>query len=316
MALRPRAGDVPPSNPISARLLRGEVIVLDGAMGTELERRGVETPLPLWSARALLDAPSVVQAIHEDYVRAGADVLTTNTFRTTGRAFRVAGVSGHPEEEGERVTRTAVDLARRARAAAGGGREVWIAGAMAPLEDCYRDDLAPPPDVAAREHARQAGLLASAGVDLLLVETMNAIPEAVAAVGAAKGTGLPVFVSFIARNERQIWSGEALDDAVRAVDALAPDAVLVNCLPAGVVEPCLRAMARVTRAPIGAYPNAGRPDFEHGRWHRDEAATPERFASYAPAWLGLGALVVGGCCGTGPGHIRSLRRAVPPVLVE
>lgn len=302
-----------PLDPLRARLVRGETILLDGAMGTELDRRGVATPLPLWSAQALIDAPEVVRAIHEDYLRAGADVITANTFRTTARTMRRAK---RKEEEAVRLTRLAVDLAREARSAVVRGREVWIAGAMAPLEDCYRDDLAPPPDVAAREHARQAGLLASAGVDLLLVETMNAIPEAVAAVGAAKGTGLPVFVSFIARNERQIWSGEALDDAVRAVDALAPDAVLVNCLPAGVVEPCLRAMARVTRAPIGAYPNAGRPDFEHGRWHRDEAATPERFASYAPAWLGLGALVVGGCCGTGPGHIRSLRRAVPPVLVE
>lgn len=303
----------PPLDPLRARLVRGEVVILDGAMGTELDRRGVKTPLPLWSAQALLDAPEVVRAIHEDYLRAGADVITTNTFRTTPRTMRRAG---RKEEEAVRLTRLAVDLARQARSAVVRGREVWIAGALAPLEDCYQPELAPEFDVAAAEHGVQAARLAAAGVDLLLVETMNSITEAVVATRAAVATGLPVFVSFIARSEREIWSGEGLDDAVRAVDDFHPDAILVNCVPAETAERCLETMARETQTPIGCYPNAGHPDFDHGTWRHDDEKTPEWFAAHAMSWLRRGALVVGGCCGTGPGHIRALREVVPPVLVE
>jgi S-methylmethionine-dependent homocysteine/selenocysteine methylase len=240
-------------------------------------------------------------------------VITTNTFRTTARTF---GHDGRSAEEAERLTRLAVELAREARMGAPRGGEVWIAGALGPLEDCYRPDMAPAAAVAATEHRRQAAILAAAGADLLLVETMNAIPEAVEAARAALATGLPVFVSFIARSEREIWSGERLEDAVRAVDALHPDAILVNCVPAELAERCLETMARATRAPIGCYPNAGHPDFDHGTWHHDDERSPEWFASHATAWLRRGALVVGGCCGTGPGHIRALREVVPPVLVE
>jgi len=309
----PGAKPAPPGPSLRARLVRGEVVVLDGAMGTELDRRGVPTPLPLWSAQALLDAPEVVRAIHEDYLRAGADVVTTNTFRTTARTMKRAG---RDVAEGERLTRLALDLAREARSNAGRDRTAWVAGAMAPLEDCYRPDLAPAPAIAAAEHAAQAALLAAAGADLLLVETMNAIPEAVEATRAAVATRLPVFVSFIARSERELWSGEPLDAAVRAVDALRPDAILVNCVPAETAERCLEIMARATRVPIGCYPNAGHPDIDHGTWRHDDDMTPERFAAYAPSWLRRGALIVGGCCGTGPGHVRALRDTVPPVLVE
>jgi S-methylmethionine-dependent homocysteine/selenocysteine methylase len=306
--------DVEPTlDPLRARLVRGEVVVLDGAMGTELARRGVRTPLPLWSAQALLDAPDVVRAIHEDYLRAGADVITTDTFRTTPRTMRRAG---RKEGEAARLTRLAVDLARQARSSVVRGREVWIAGAMAPLEDCYQPELAPEFDVAAVEHEAQAKGLAAAGVDLVLVETMNSITEAVVATRAAVATGLPVFVSFLARSEHEIWSGEGLDDAVRAVDDFHPDAILVNCVPAEMAERCLETMARQTRTPIGCYPNAGEPDFQKGTWRHDDERSPEWFAAQAMTWVRRGAMVVGGCCGTGPDHIRALRETVPPVLLE
>ena len=302
-----------PLDPLRSRLVRGETILLDGAMGTELARRGVKTPLPLWSAQALIGAPEVVRAIHEDYLRAGADVITTNTFRTTPRTMRRAG---RKEEEAVRLTRLAVDLAKEARSSVVRGREVWIAGALAPLEDCYQPELAPEFDVAAVEHEAQAGRLVAAGVDLLLVETMNSITEAVVATRAAVATGLPVFVSFIARSEREIWSGEGLDDAVRAVDDFHPDAILVNCLPAETAERCLEVMAGETRTPIGCYPNAGHPDFDRGTWRHDDERTPEWFASQAMSWFRRGAQVIGGCCGTGPGHVRALREVIPPALVE
>jgi enediyne biosynthesis protein CalE2 len=301
-----------PQNPLTARLTRGEIILLDGALGTELERRGVPTRLPLWSAQALVDAPDTVRQIHEEYVRAGAEILTANTFRTTPRALRKAGMEG----EADRLTALAISLCREARQRAGLDREVWIAGSIAPLEDCYRPELAPPPGEAEREHGEQAARLQRAGADLLLIETMNSISEAAAALRGARGAGLPVLVSFICRSAREIWSGEALADAVHAVEALEPDAILVNCTPPEIAGACLDEITRATNLPVGCYPNAGAPDLERGVWSFDPAMTPGRFAEMAQAWVRSSAQIVGGCCGTGPDHIRALRGALPPVLLE
>jgi enediyne biosynthesis protein CalE2 len=301
---------------VEARLRRGEIILLDGAMGTELERLGVPTALPLWSAQAVLDAPDRVREVHEEYVEAGADVLTAATFRTTPRSLAKAGLKGDPEKLAESLTARAVTLAREARARAAQGRDVWVAGALAPLEDCYRHELVPDEAALEREHHDQAARLARAGADLILIETMGTIREAVAASRAALATGLPVLTSFMARNASEIGGGESLADAVGAVVALDVDAVLVNCVPAEIATGCLVTMSGITRIPTGCYANAGSPDLGRGTWCFDPEMTPERFAEHATDWVGLGAQIVGGCCGTGPAHIRALRAALPPVLVE
>lgn len=300
---------------LQARLTRGDIVLLDGAMGTELERLGVSTALPLWSAQAVIDAPDRVREVHEEYAEAGADILTAATFRTTPRCLAKAGRKD-PEAEAEALTAKAVALAREARARGASGRDVWVAGALAPLEDCYRPDLVPDDVALEREHHAQAARLARAGADLVLIETMSTIREAHAAVRGALATGLPVLVSFLCASATEIGGGERLEDAVRAVDALDPDAILVNCTPAEIATGCLEVMARVTRTPIGCYANAGSPDLGRGTWCFDPEMTPERFAGHAAEWVRLGAQIVGGCCGTGPAHIRALRAALPPVLVE
>src|SRR5512146_1125855 len=149
-----------------SRLRYGPPLVLDSAMGSELERRGLELDVPLWSARALVEAPDLVAAIHRENVDAGADVLTANTFRTTRTALDESGNADRAEE----LTRFAARLAREAVGPA--KRPVLVAGSVAPLFDCYRPDLVPE-DVRPLEeaHAELAGTLASAGVDLLLLET-------------------------------------------------------------------------------------------------------------------------------------------------
>ena len=300
---------------LQARLTRGDIVLMDGAMGTELERLGVSTALPLWSAQAVLEAPDRVREVHEEYAEAGADILTAATFRTTPRCLAKAGRKD-PEAEAESLTARAVALAREARARGASGRDVWVAGALAPLEDCYRADLVPNDEALEREHHAQAARLARAGADLVLIETVGTIREAVAAVKGALATGLPVLVSFMCRTTAEIGGGERLEDAVRAVDALDPDAILVNCTPAEIATGCLEIMARTTRTPVGCYANAGSPDLGRGTWCFDPEMTPERFAGHAAEWVRLGAQIVGGCCGTGPVHIRALRAALPPVLVE
>lgn len=303
-------------HPIHQRLERGELILLDGALGTELERRGVPTPLPLWSAQAILDAPDTLRQIHEDYARAGADVLATATFRTTPRVMRK---SGRPEADADaeagRLTEAAVRIATEGRDRAAAGRTIWIGGSMGPLEDCYRPEDAPPADAMEREHADQARRLARAGVDLILLETMNRIDEAVHAARAARETGLPFTVSFVCRGGASLFSGESLTDAVRAVEPYGPAAVLVNCTPLDETAACLEAMSRATTLPFGGYPNAGTVGAS-GAWSFDPAVTPERFAALARGWMSTGAQVLGGCCGTSPEHIRALRETLPLVIVE
>src|SRR4051812_6239209 len=152
------------------------MIAIDGATGTELGRRGVDTRTRLFSAAALLDDRGIeaLRAVHDEYARAGAQVITANTFRTNPRK---AGVRWRE------LTGLAVRIARASGA--------LVAGSMAPVEDCYRPDLRPAPDVALREHREMARALADEGCDLLLVETVAAADEGLAAVRAAVETGLP-----------------------------------------------------------------------------------------------------------------------------
>lgn len=286
---------------------------MDGALGTELERRGVSTRLPLWSGQALLDAPDRIRKIHEEYARAGADVLTAATFRTTPRTLGKLGLAA----EADRLTTLAVALAREGIEEARTSREHWIAGSIAPLEDCYRPELAPAPDIAEKEHADQAARMRRAGADLILLETMNNVAEAAAAARGARASGLPFWVSFIAGGPDTILSGEPLEAAVDAVQAEGPEAILVNCTSLDRLRSCLEILARSTRLPRGCYPNLGAPELAlSDRWRFDESATPERFAAAAAGWLQTGVQIVGGCCGTSPAHIASLRTALPPVILE
>lgn len=312
-----------PRSSLRDRLTRGEIILLDGALGTELERRGVSTRLPLWSAQAVLDAPDRVREVHEEYARAGADILTAATFRTTMRAVNAARAAGGASAGGGgarldalALTRTAISLCGEARAKEGATREVLIAGSIAPLEDCYAPERAPDTATAQREHAEQARRLAEAGADVLLLETMGTVGEAVAAATGAARNGLPLFVSFLCRDGATLLGGDPLADAVRAVEAAGADAVLVNCTAVDAMPACLDTLSRSTSLPIGCFPNAGSPDLSSGTWHFDSAMTPERFARAGLTWVQAGAQIVGGCCGTGPDHIRALRDSLPPVLLE
>src|SRR5262245_11384346 len=134
------------------RLSGQRPILLDGATGTELNRRGVSTDLPLWSARALLEAPPALSEVHADYARAGAEFVTADTFRTHRRSLARGGQGQRAAE----LTRLAVSLARAAAQRAAPERAIFVAGSQAPLEDCYSPELVPPQAECEQEHAEMA----------------------------------------------------------------------------------------------------------------------------------------------------------------
>ncbi len=281
------------------RLRTATPLVIDGALGTELERRGVATGLPLWSAHALLECPEVVSEIHREYSGAGAEVLTANTFRTQRRTLDNAGLGARAGE----LTQLAVDLARAASGDSG-----WVAGSVPPLEDCYRPDRVPPDAALRVEHAEHIGHLVRAGVDLLLIETMNSIREATIAVELAARSDLPVWASFVCDADARLLSGESLSDALGAVLLHEPQALLVNCLPPSAVPASLPVLA-ARGIPFGVYANLGEPNDDTG-FSRSEEVGPREFARRNVEWLSTGATLLGGCCGTGPDHIAALVESV------
>jgi S-methylmethionine-dependent homocysteine/selenocysteine methylase len=284
------------------RLASGPPLLLDAAMGTELQRRDADTTLPLWSARPLLRDPELVWTIHGDEVGAGADILTANTFRTHARSLAKAGLA----ERSAELTARAIQLAHQAAAAP--GREVFVAGSLSPLEDCYRPELVPDDAALAKEHGAQARFLAESGVDLILAETHNTIREAVAALSAAKAAGVPAILSMVTDGKGRLLSGEAIEDAARALLPLRPDALGINCVPAARLAGDLeRLAAAAPGVHLAAYGNLGLPADDKG-WAFTEELSPEAYAEHARRWLDLGARIVGGCCGTRPEHTRELRR--------
>lgn len=278
-----------------------EVHLLDGALGTELGRRGIETRGGLFSAAALLDerGRALLREVHRAYVDADAAVITAATFRTNRRALAAAGLESRFPE----LARIAV---REARAAAQG--RARVAGSVAPLEDCYRPDLRPPAARASREHLEHARALAEAGCDLLLVETVAAADEGLAAVAAAAATGLPVWVAAMASPRGTLLDGSDLAGFYRrAVDAGA-SAALINCTPPDGVDLALPAAAGAG-LPFGAYAHLGEVD-PAVPWGRAPDLGPEEYARRAMRWVERGATIVGGCCGTTPEHVRALASAL------
>ncbi len=294
-------------------LARPRPVLIDGAVGTELSRRGVPTTLPLWSAHALVDDAGleVLRGIHLDYAGAGAEILVTNTFRTTLRALDKAGRGA----DWRLLNRRAVEAARAAAEAVGagarraGGRACLVAGSIAPLEDCYRPDLVPPRAECLAEHRRQVELLVDLGVDLVLIETMNYRREAEAALAAARDCGLDVLLSLCPRAPGHLLSGEPLEEAVPALVAAGGPrlrGILLNCAPPEVLEEVYPRFARLAGGlPTGLYAHLGEPDEVTG-WKMPERHEPDRYAAWMARRIGEGARLIGGCCGTTPDHVAAL----------
>jgi len=278
-------------------------VLFPGGMGTELQRRGYKCTLPLWSAPANLEAPHLVEQIHADYFDAGADVAITNTFRTTPRTFRKLG----RERDAERALKKSVAIARRAKRNA--GRQVFVGGSFAPLEDCYRPDLVPPMVELREEHRQQAVWLAEPGVDFLLPETVSSCLEGQIMAEAASAAGLPFIISFVTGSDARLLDGTSLAEAVRKTDLPGRIGVSLNCRPIDTINSAFHILSSSYEGAIGLYPNGvGHPHSDLGWRFEEKGDGIQKFASIALRWRDAGAKIIGGCCGTTPDYIRALNK--------
>jgi len=299
-----------PTRSIEERLRAGDVLLLDGATGSELHLRGVNvsqgsTPekLGAWSATANIDAPDLVRQVHEDYLRVGAEIITSNNFWTNRPKLAVVGKS----EEWERYARAAGELAIQARNNV--NPEAYVAGGIAPPGS---GDLR-------AEFLDLTRLLTEVGVDLMLPEYVGTIEDCVTAVDACASTGLPVVlgVRHITADGLMQY-GERLEDLGQALADRPVTAILLMCSQPESITAGLRRLRTAWSGPIGGYANIGyrrNPKFgsaDAEQWHTidQETYNPERYAGFVREWLDLGAQIVGGCCATGPQHIAALRPLV------
>jgi methionine synthase I (cobalamin-dependent) len=292
-------------DPLSRLLAEKRVVLADGAMGTSLFARGLETggSPELWN----LERPDQVRAVHESFVDAGSDLLLTNSFGANRRRLTLHGAEGRVAE----LNHAAARLAREAAAVA--GRPVLVAGDIGPTGDIF----APVGSFTAAEgeavFAEQARALAEGGVDLLWIETISSAEELAAAVAGAAPTGLPVVATMTFDTRGRTMMGLTCEAAMRLRDDLAvrPAAFGANCGtgPAQLVESVL-ALARAARPgdAIVAKGNCGLPHYHDGQIRYD--GTPAIMADYACLARDAGARIIGGCCGTTPQHIEAMAQAL------
>ncbi|MCS7042773.1 MAG: bifunctional homocysteine S-methyltransferase/methylenetetrahydrofolate reductase [Bryobacteraceae bacterium] len=293
-------------------LLGSRALVADGAMGTMLYTRGVF--INRCFDELNLSAPQMVLDIHQEYVRAGAEILETNTFGATRARLVTYGLADRIAE----INRAGVRLARQA---ASERSRVFVAGAVGPL-GVHIEPLGPTSYEEARAMFReQIEALLEEGVDLLIFETfsnLSELREAVLAGREAAGPEMVIVAQVTADEEGRLHDGADTETFARFLDALPADVVGLNCSvgPKPTLETLERMMA-YTKKPLSAMPNAGHPTRIEGR--NIYLSSPEYMAQYARRMLWEGVKIVGGCCGTTPEHIKAIAseaRSLQPGLRE
>ncbi len=284
-------------------------VLLDGGMGQELLKRWKKPAHPLWSVKIMMDAPELVQAVHEDYIKAGARVITVNSYIATPERLSREGVA----ELFATLQKKAIDLANAARDAV--GIDVDIAGCLPPLHGSYKPDLDRSQDFLFEKYIEIANEQKE-NVDLIICETMASIAEASAATRAAQNADLDVWTAFTLDDDHigKLRSGEDIKDAISTVKSLNPNAILYNCSRPETIEASLHLLEDVKT--YGAYANG----FTHigglkiGGTVNDltarEDLTPEKYAQSCAGWLLRGAQIIGGCCETSPAHIEELYKTI------
>jgi S-methylmethionine-dependent homocysteine/selenocysteine methylase len=312
-----------PSISIVERLAKGERLLMDGATGSEIQRRGGDVLkgstsdwLGAWSATANVDAPAIVRQVHEDYLHIGADIIISNSFWTNRLRLEPVGLGDRWHEYARAAGRLAVEARDRVNPSA------YVAGGMAPPCVKKPDWNVSDADFMGEKSlydlfAEEAGVLKDAGVDAILPEYVGHIRDCVVAVEASATTGLPVFLGIRhVTTEGTMQYGETVEDLATALKRLPVAGILLMCSRPDGVSATLPRLRTTFEGVVGAYPNVGYVPLAplRGQTVQEGINTlgvqPDQLAESAREWVKIGASIIGGCCGTGPDHIAALRPVV------
>ncbi|MBZ9761678.1 homocysteine S-methyltransferase family protein [Mesorhizobium sp. CA8] len=284
----------------------GNLLILDGGTGTELERRGVPMHDDAWSALAAVTHPEILTEIHADYIAAGADIITTNTYAATSFVMDGIGRAG----QSPAVIRASIECAKEARERAGAA---WIGGAISGMAPGLDPARRPSPENSRKSFAEAASMLAGEGCDLIILEMLRDVDYATVQIEAGKATGLPVMagVSVVrGKNGGLVGRPDAglefdLLDIASNISTLGVDIISVMHTDLELVLPALKQIRSVWSGPVAAYPHSGH--FVMPRWNFNTVVSPGEFASQSHEWRAAGCQILGGCCGITPDHIKALR---------
>lgn len=283
------------------------MILMDGSMGNELLARRSDLVSGLWSAQYLIDAPQLVKEIHLEYINAGADLITTNTYSTIPSYLSKKNVENRMPE----LIGLAGKLAREA--ADDSEKEIIVAGSLPPLEESYRPDLVIDAEEAIPIYEVLIKEL-TPFVDIFICETMSSIKEMQHVMEALNNLDnkKPVWISWTLKEDKKnrLRSGESIEEAFNASATVKPEAYLFNCTDPYAISEGIKVLKQLTQKPIGGYPNVFNvPD----GWTLDNDIqvsvrdlSIEKFLEFAEEWRKLGASIIGGCCGIGPRFIKAI----------
>ena len=284
-----------------------QVTFLDGGIGTEILRRGYT-----WASHQLKSEPELNLEIHQDYINAGADVITTNTFQLSKRSFRnhfandehleAIGARGLLDRAGELIHES-VALADKARRSLDHS-DTLIAASITTLEWCFRPDRSPDAKEIFDEYLEELTDYAEAGADIFLFETFNSTPEAEVAIKAAKEVGKPAWVAFVPYQDGRLLGGQSMEEVTEAMARNEPDVLLLNCAPPDHITAGLEQLAPLWNKPLGVYAHVGK--FNPPEWQFTDDYNADQHLQECKHWHDLGATVIGGCCGTTPDYIKKV----------
>jgi S-methylmethionine-dependent homocysteine/selenocysteine methylase len=296
-----------------------EIILGDGGMGSELRFRGVEVPShvdDIWSALAITKAPQIIKKIHLDYIEAGSDYITINNYAVTQPILARNNISDQLED----LTLKAVDIAKEAIKES--GKNILLAGSLAPLETSYRADLILPESEMVEYYFELASILENE-VDIIICETMSSSLEAKCALSSIQQSNAKIWVSWTLHGNRRntLPSGENIKSAFLDLQELKADAFLINCCGANLVAEAIKTLSDLTIKPVGGYANAENiiafsENFNINNQAEDDQRDSRMqinesdYANEVEKWIDLGATIIGGCCRTRPSYIRELNNLI------
>tara|TARA_B100001250_G_scaffold109990_1_gene92894 strand:+ start:28 stop:966 length:939 start_codon:yes stop_codon:yes gene_type:complete len=307
---------------LSDRLKNREIILLDGGVSTEIQKRGVSMDEDVWSGIAHRTHPEITLQVHEDYIRAGSQVITANTYSTARHVLERINMG----DQVRSLNEEAVELARKARDNAAAD-EVWVAGSISSMAPFNNEEEVAVGESVESNYREIAEILAESGVDLLILEMMRETVNSILVIEAALSTGLPVWIGYsamMADDGKNVitwrWKNVKSKPPTGDFEELVKETINLGGDAAGIMhsqvmdtEPALEVMSRHWHGPKLVYAETGK--LEKPDWNFKEICTPEKYSEVLKNWVSShGVQIVGGCCGTGPEHIRILKEQLPKYL--